>query len=282
MSCLSFTFAQDAEKTYTYQTFKSTTLINQQTVETIQKNRMDFRVGHRFGDFLGDAGGWPTFYGLESANDVMIGLFYGITDNLNVGLSRTKGSPFAPSQNVNGSLKYKILSQTEDFSTPVTATLHLVSSVTTASSLDDPASLRNFSKASSRWSYASQVIIGSKISEAFSLQVTPTWVHRNRVVFGDSNDLFALGLGSRLQLSKHFGIISEVTLPFSDFHTSENGYYPSLGLGLEMETAGHVFQINFTNSGGISETDYIPFTRNADISEGQFRLGFTISRQFNI
>jgi len=238
LSCLSFTFSQDAEKTYTYQTFKSTTLINQQTVETIQKNRMDFRVGHRF--------------------------------------------PFAPSQNVNGSLKYKILSQTEDFSTPVTATLHLVSSVTTASSLDDPASLRNFSKASSRWSYASQVIIGSKISEAFSLQVTPTWVHRNRVVFGDSNDLFALGLGSRLQLSKHFGIISEVTLPFSDFHTSENGYYPSLGLGLEMETAGHVFQINFTNSGGISETDYIPFTRNADISEGQFRLGFTISRQFNI
>ena len=64
---------------YVFQTFKDSRIVNVQSVETLAKRRLDVRIGHRFGDLLGDNGGWPTFYGLENATDVMIGAEYGFT-----------------------------------------------------------------------------------------------------------------------------------------------------------------------------------------------------------
>jgi hypothetical protein len=56
-------------------------------------------------------------------------------------------------------------------------------------------------------------------------------------------------------------------------------YYPSLHIGYELETGGHVFHINLTNSAGLLENDYLPFN-NKNWAQGGFRLGFTISRGF--
>ena len=67
---LSFTtlsFSQD----FVRRTFKDTRIINTQSVETLQKRKMDLRIGHRFGNLNG---GWPSFYGLESAQDIAIGV----------------------------------------------------------------------------------------------------------------------------------------------------------------------------------------------------------------
>ena len=54
-----------------------------------------------------------------------------------------------------------------------------------------------------------------------------------------------------------------------------------VGFGLEFDTGGHVFQLNLTNAKGLSAADYIPYT-NTKWSDGEFRLGFTISRLFNL
>ncbi|MCB0642405.1 MAG: hypothetical protein KDC44_12230, partial [Phaeodactylibacter sp.] len=75
--------AQAQELAYT--TFKDTRVINTQNVEMLPKRKLDVRIGHRFGDMLGESGGWATFYGLETAADVLIGAEYGITDDINVG-----------------------------------------------------------------------------------------------------------------------------------------------------------------------------------------------------
>ena len=101
--CLTnFLFAQN----YTYQTFKDTRVINTHTVETLPKRVLDVRIGHRFGDLAGRNGGWQTFYGLEDAADILFGVEYGITDNITVGLSRTKGA--GPLKKlINTSLKYR-------------------------------------------------------------------------------------------------------------------------------------------------------------------------------
>ena len=61
----------------TFQTFKDTRVINTHSTEVLGKGRMDIRIGHRFGDMFGDRGGWETFYGLESARDVIFGAEYG-------------------------------------------------------------------------------------------------------------------------------------------------------------------------------------------------------------
>ncbi len=51
------------------------------------------------------------------------------------------------------------------------------------------------------------------------------------------------------------------------------------GIGVEILTAGHVFHLNFTNARNILENRYLPRTTD-QWSEGQFRWGFTLARNF--
>jgi hypothetical protein len=84
-----------------------------------------------------------------------------------------------------------------------------------------------------------------------------------------------------MKFSRAYAFIIDGNFPISNLRTSENKYYPAIGLGLEIDTGGgHVFQINVTNATGMAETDYIPYTQS-NWSQGEFRLGFTISRIFN-
>lgn len=269
-----------AQDGLTFETFKDTRVINTHSVETLHSGKLDVRIGHRFGDLVGSAGGWPTFYGLENATDIMIGVEYGVSRTLTIGLNRTKGS--GPLKRlVNGIVKYKVLQQKEDDSTPITITALGVASASTMGKSEDPEVLNFFEKSSHRFIYTGQLLIARKFSDNFSLQVIPSYTHRNVVGFNDENGIFSMGFATRVQLSKVFGIIIDGTFPFSELRTTENGYHPAIGVGLEIDTGGHVFQINFTNATGISETDYIPNT-TGDWGEGQFRLGFTISRGFNL
>jgi len=76
-------------------------------------------------------------------------------------------------------------------------------------------------------------------------------------------------------------LILDATVPLTGERTADAGFYPALGIGLEIETGGHVFQVNLTNATQLMETDYIPYT-TSNWLDGEFRLGFTISRLFNL
>lgn len=270
------------------QTFKDSRLVNIQSVETLGKRRLDVRIGHRFGDLLGDNGGWSTFYGLEQAADVMIGAEYGATGRLTVGFFRTKGAGTLPDgqaglrQVLNGTVKYALLRQGRGAGPPVSLTFWGVTAVSTAERIEgNPDIIRNFSTFAHRMAYHGQLMIASKLSDRVALQVTPGYTHRNVVPFQDENGLFSLGLGTRLQVTRVFGLIADVTFPFSSYRSADNGFYPALGLGLEIDSGGHLFQLNFTNATGIMETDFIPYT-TSNWLDGEFRFGFTISRLFNL
>ncbi len=120
------------------------------------------------------------------------------------------------------------------------------------------------------------------ISPYFSFQVGGAWTFRNNVAFNDHNDLASVSASTRINFTKAIGIVLDANYPFSALRSTENGYYPILGVGLEWETGGgHMFLINVTNARGIIETDYIPYT-TSNWADGQFRLGFTIARLFAI
>lgn len=272
--CFTFLSAQEL----TIQTFKDTRVINAASVETLPGRKLDIRIGHRFGDLVGDAGGWPTFYGLESARDVLIGFDLGISDRFMIGVNRTKGNgPLK--QLINTSLKFRLLTQKEN-STPLSLTAYTIVSTSTMQSSTNPDAINFFDAFAHRIVYTVQVIAAKKFGNAFSLQLAPTYTHRNIVEFDDTNGFISLGIASKIQLTKVFGAIVDVNLPFSTFRTADNGFYPSIGIGLEIDTGGHRFQINLTNSKAMSENDYIPYTMS-NWGDGQYRLGFTISRMFN-
>jgi hypothetical protein len=268
-------FAQEA----VFQTFKDTRVINAQTVEVLPWGKMDFRIGHRFGDIAGDAGGWQTFYGLEQATDVNFGFEYGFRQNLTLGLFRAKGAGPTRS-NVVGSVKYKLMSQGEN-SMPITATLLGVSSMSTMKKSSDSSSISSFPKFTNRMSYSVQLLLARKFGNRFSLQLMPGYTYRNLVQYDDQNGFFTMGAAAKIQLNKANGIIFDATLPLTNKTYGGQVRTPSIGIGWEIETGGHVFQLNFTNAKGIHETDYIPYT-SSKWSQGQFRLGFTVARRFSI
>lgn len=263
-----------------YETFKDRRVINNHSVETLPKRKLDVRIGHRFGNLLGETGGWPTFYGLENSTDILTGFEYGLNDAIDIGINRTKGSSELK-QNINALLKAKLMAQ-NTLNNPITVTVMGMTSFSTMAQSQAEGVISSFPKDAHRFSFHTQLMLARKFSSAFSLQVHGGWTYRNLVYQDDLNDLVSAGVSSRIQITRVLGLILDATYPFSALRTAENDYYPALGLGFEFETGGgHVFQINLTNAAGMSETDFIPYTRS-NWMEGEFRLGFTISRLFNL
>ena len=271
-------FAQ--EKQYTYQTFKDTRIINTQSVEVLQHRQLDIRIAHRFGDMFGALGGWPTFFGLESAADIAIGCEYGLLNKLTLGVHRTKGAGQLR-QLINGMAKYRLLHQTNGNEIPLSMTVVAGAGISTMRrDTVNQESLASFQKFAHRLLYSVELHVARKFGESFSLQFSPTFVWRNNVLEGDENALFGLGLSMRVQLSKSLGLILDSNFLLSTLRfKSDSSYFSHIpvGLGLEIETGGHVFQINLTNASGIMLYDYLPNTE-ANWIKGQFRLGFTLSR----
>lgn len=254
-------------------TFKSSRLILSQTTETVKKKNFNFLVIHRFGDIGGDNGGAKTFFGLDNSTDIYIGFDYGLSNNLNIGFGRSKYEQMLDLQ-----LKYAALRQTADNRIPVALTLIAKTGFKPYHTDTDV-----FDNVGNRFSYLGQLIIARKFSRNFSLQLSPGFLRRNLPLNeADESSFFDLGVAGRLKITKRLGIVVDYHHPFSAYrnNNSSPAYHDPLGFGLEIETGGHVFTLNFLNSDAISELNYISNTTSS-WGNGQYRFGFTISRMFD-
>ncbi len=277
---------QQAHKpSHVYATFKGTHLINARTNETIKKKELDFRVSHRFGDIGGEYGGEKSFFGMENSTDIRISFDYGITDRLTVGVSRSKGAT-SVRQLYETSLKFKLLEQTENNNMPVSVTAFSNAVVSSMASNVKANTPDHFSSFSDRLSFTEQLIIARKFSDRLSLMVVPGWVHTNYVINNDQNDVYSVGVGGRFKITKRMAFIADYFKVFRSnasiaaFKANRIKFYNPLGVGLEFETGGHVFDFTFTNSTAILENQYLPYTTTSWLT-GQFRWGFNISRIFS-
>lgn len=268
-----------------YATFKSSKIINAQSNELVHKGELDFIISHRFGDAGGHYGGFKTFYGTDNAADIKIALNYGLSDRFAIGVSRTKGAT-AIRQLLESNIKYKLLEQTEKDGIPLGITFFGNAVISTMSSNINTKVPDHFDTFSDRWSFVAQTIIVRKFSSNFSLALLPTYTHYNRVGYGDSNDVFAVGIGARAKLTKRMALIADYFYTFDSenrkAYFKKNGLplYNPLAAGLEIETGGHVFQLTFMNNTALLENQFVPYTTTS-WKKGQFRWGFSISRPFS-
>jgi opacity protein-like surface antigen len=253
---------------YTYATFKATRIINGQSIELPPKGALNFVISHHFGRINQGA---YEFFGLDQAN-IRFGFEYGFTDWLSAGIGRT-----SVNKTYDGSLKAKILRQSSGKrNMPITLTWF---SNATISSLkwQEPDRKNYFT---SRMEFAHQLLIARKFGSRVSLQLMPTYVHRNLVeTIADENDVFAVGAGGRIKITNRMAVTGEYyyVLPgktADDFHNS-------FSIGLDLETGGHVFQVYLTNSQGLIEEQFIPKT-SGNWGDGDIHVGFNINRTFQI
>ncbi len=268
----------EEDDSYVTSIFKASRVIHGHSVKTKQKGELEFLISHRFGTINS---GWRELWGLDESN-IRLGLEYGITDNLNVGIGRNSFQ-----KTFDGFVKYKFLKQ-KNQGAPVS--IVAFASTTVNSSVKeqvapniDPASDLDFSN---RVTYTAQLLIARKINSNLTLQLMPSIVHKNLVTFlEDSNDQFALGVGGR------YRITGSVTVNFEYYYQLDPNefiglegrqeYMNSLALGVDIETGGHVFQIHLANSRSMIEKGFITETAG-DFFDGDIHLGFNISRTFQL
>jgi hypothetical protein len=260
-----------SEINYATATFKSTRVMNGHSVERMPPGQLDVRISHRFGTINSGA---YEFFGLDQAN-THFSFEYGILKWLMAGVGRgTYEKTF------DGFAKFTVLRQSTG-AKEMPVSVSVFSSVAVKSEKWPADTMRTY-YFSSRLSYVTQVLIARKINPSLSVQLTPSYVHRNYVPTElDPNDLFAIGAGGRLKLTKRISFNAEYFYVFNKNPYSVPQYYDPLTIGVDIETGGHVFQILVTNSVQMIEKGFIGET-TGKWTKGDIHIGFNISRVFTL
>lgn len=262
--------SEPKEKQYTEATFKGTRLVNGHSMETKSAGSLEFIFAHRFGAVNG---GLYEMFGLDQAY-VRLGLDYGITDRLSVSIGRN-----SVDKTLDGYFKYRLLRQSTgagSFPFSVTVLGGTAYKISPKKNTDVSPQFETID----RLAYTGQMLIARKFTPALSLQLMPTVVHKNAVDKSfEDNTQVALGLGGRIKVTRSVALTSEYYYNVSA--KSNAPYHNAIGLGIDIETGGHVFQLVMTNAIGLTERAFITETRD-DFFDGKIHLGFNVTRTFQV
>jgi hypothetical protein len=284
-----FTMGQaDSAEKRPVEIFTSQKAINATTTQLVGKGKMDFNVVHHFGDIAGKQGGLTNFFGLDNATDYRIAFEIGLGEKLDLTVARYRGASLQQKL-LEMNIKYLLARQLEnDPSHPISLLLFANTVIATSKSSSIPNTENYFEDLGSRTSYAFQVVLARKFGRV-SLQLNPTFVTRGYAISYDEKSIFAIGGAIRFPLSENINFIVDWFHPFRSESSRDSfkaqtppiRFYDPLGVGLEVIKGRHVFHLNFTNSTEIVENRFIPRTVHS-WGKGQFRWGFTISREFTL
>jgi hypothetical protein len=271
-------------------TWKDTRLINAQTTKTVAPGAMVFRVMHRFGSMgVESNGGVHTLYGFDVVTDIYLGFEFGILKNLEAGFGRSKGREL-----IDVNFKYRPLTQ-KSVGMPISLAIYGDAAVTPElnstfynGSTDTSASQYS---TMDKFSYDAELLIDRKFGRVASLELIAGFNHRNYVLAltnpnnhsRDSNNILYFGGAAKICLSKHAAIVGEYYYVISPYRTNNTNvpYYNNFSIGYEIETGGHVFEINLSNSPFMNVNNFIPSSPDS-WAKGGLKLGFSISRLFNL
>ncbi len=270
-------FAQDDTQTQDKSTpvrftFGTGILIENQTVATPYKGGLELEIKHRFSLIEN----YHNLFGIYGSANTRLGLNYGITDRLMVGVGTTKDYKLQDIQ-----WKYLILQQTEDNKVPVSLSYYgnLLIDLQQENAFGPAASYKDIH----RLSYFTQLIVARKLSEKISLQIAPSLAYLNSVPrpsdsTGYKNLNLGLSVGGRANLFGSQSLILEYDqlLTKQDFDVQPK---PNLALGWEIGTATHTFQVFVTNYNQIINQRNLVFNTN-DFAKGDYMVGFNITVRF--
>lgn len=253
-------------------TFGTGILIENQTIATPFKGQLEMEIHHRFAMIKN----YHDLFGIYGSANTRIGLNYGITDRLMIGVGTTKDYQLQDIQ-----WKYQILQQTEDNSMPVSVAYYgnFVIDLRSKDAFGPAASYRNIH----RLSYFTQIIVARKLTDKISLQVAPSLIYYNSVPqtsdsTGYKNLNLGLSAGARINLFGSHSLILE----YDQLLTKQNidvQPKPNLALGWEIGTATHTFQIFASNYNQIINQRNLVFNTN-DFKKGEYLIGFNITIRF--
>ena len=247
--------------------FKGTRVVNAQSIEIPKPKILQFMIQHRFGSI---ENGFYDLFGTDYAS-IRYDLHYGYSDKISFGAGRSSYNKI-----YDIFFKTKLLRQSYGkLSIPITVVLYNSLGINSQKKAEnDRAINENFAN---RLLYVNQIIIGRKFNRKLSLQILPTYIHRNLVENRDDNHgLASFGFAGRYKLSNRVSLNVDYFLPFGE---RTDPYNNGTAFGIDYETGGHVFQIMISNSQGPYEYTFIE-KASGNFNSSTLYLGFNISRAF--
>jgi hypothetical protein len=273
-----FLFAQDNAdqpakpvKEFVKATFENGVAINNQTVESPMKKSLDFMIQHRFGVIKDD----KDLFGLFAPSNIRLGLTYGITKNLSVGVGATKNKYLFDLQG-----KYIIFRQTKKSGTPVSVAYY-VDVVRSAQEEDNFKNQDGEYNSNNKLSYFHELMIARKFSSKVSFQIAGTYSYFNIIdSLYQQHDFYGVSLLGKYKFSPQSSLLIDFDMLLNAPDIDEAVKpQPNLGIGYEVSTGSHQFQIFICLADGIINQENRVFNKNK-LSDQDFLLGFNITREW--
>lgn len=279
-------FAQEEQTSDpVYAPFESGILIDQQTGVIPDARTLEFIIQHKFGSM---DNGLSDLWGIYSPGaNVRLALNYVPLNNFQIGAGITKKNMYT---DLNA--KWMVFEQTTDNSVPVNVTLYGVAAIdgrdadgiATGNVVESKAvgTDENEIGFSNRLSYFSQVMVGRKFSDRFTLQAGASFTHYNMAEWDYDHDVVGAHFGGRFKFSNQSSLIFNYDLPLKIKSISEQTSWetfakPNLSIGVEIATFTHAFQIYVGSADGILPQDMMMYNQT-DWGNGGPAIGFTMTR----
>jgi hypothetical protein len=254
-------------------TFQSTWIIDNPTVDVSFKKTLSWDIQHRFGTWNN---GYEDYYGLAAPSNIRLGFSYVPIDNLQIGFGITKERKLW-----DFNAKYVLIKQKRSNGSPISLA-YFGSAGLDSRDLDD------FLETTDRFSYFNQLIIARKFSDRIALQVSPSFSYFNfpEKIFSIEGELLgfmnnyqlAISAMGRVKISDVIGIIFSLDIPLTEHEL--NDPESNLGLGLEFVTSSHSFQLFVGNYQKLIP-QYNHLLNQNKFGDGEILIGFNIVRFWN-
>jgi hypothetical protein len=247
-------------------TFHAPRNINLLTVEPVDEGTLHFAIMHTFGTL---DGGIRNLYGIDNGASIQFSFEYGFNEKFSLGAARQGLDKI---YNLYG--RYHFFKQTYDDKIPFSLSAMAGAGINTS---DYSFLLSGEPTITDRASYAFQLMAARRFSDKFSLQVSPMLAY-----FMDANPIFNLdgdqNLYLALGMSGKYKVSGKASLTFQWIPNLNSELRNNVGVGIDLEAGGHVFQMYFVTSPALNE-QYLLAGGNGVPGE-QFRLGFNVNRVF--
>lgn len=282
-------FAQDTTETeavevpakeYIKKTFENGVIISNQTVEVPAKKQLDFMIQHRFGQIIEG----KDLFGIYGAANIRLGLDYGITKRLSIGIGAAKNN-----QLYDLDWKYVVLRQEKNGGMPFTLAYYGNMTIRGGKNANFMNQDKEYTSVNRAW-FFNQIMLARKFNDNFSLQLAGSYTHLNFVADSVMKHSFIglhtvasyrINVTSSIQLEYDWNLTPDM-VPDVDNNSKKVAYQkPNLSLGYEASTGQHQFQIFITTANGIDGVNVISNNRNDFTKSGNLLIGFNITRQFD-
>ncbi len=248
---------------YEIATFKTSRIAMGHAVKTLKKGVLEIGARNLFWNI-------PNKQSQSFVADRMstrLSLEYGVSNTLTFGLGATTLDGI-----FDGFIKYRWITQSKQVFPLSIAVFQNASYRSKRDVVTDVHIHENFGD---KLAFTTQLLIARKVTTQFSVQLSPTFIHRTSSRFDeDPQNHLALGIGGRYKLGGHVSLVSEYyqvlnTLESSDTHNA-------FSLGVNWELSDVMLQFRMTNTRNLVEDAFITQTpNNFNLQDGNFVFGFT-------